>query len=98
MQSLPYVSVAAAIAVPSELGEDEVMAFIVAAEGADTAPEVILDDCTKILPYFALPRFIEFVDNLPLTETGKIRKAELRRRGVQATSWDSQKAGYVVKR
>ena len=98
LQSLPYVSVAAAIAVPSELGEDEVMAFIVAAEGADTAPEVILDDCTKILPYFALPRFIEFVDNLPLTETGKIRKAELRRRGVQATSWDSQKAGYVVKR
>ena len=89
---------AAAIAVPSELGEDEVMAFIVPTNGVSTSPEVILDDCAKILPYFALPRFIEFVDNLPLTETGKIRKAELRQHGVQATSWDSQKAGYVVKR
>ena len=98
LQSLPYVSVAAAIAVPSELGEDEVMAFIVPTNGVSTSPEVILDDCAKILPYFALPRFIEFVDNLPLTETGKIRKADLRQHGVQATSWDSQKAGYVVKR
>ena len=98
LQTLPYVSVAAAIAVPSELGEDEVMAFIVPTEGVKTPPEAILDDCAKILPYFALPRFVEFVDNLPLTETGKIRKAELRRRGVQATSWDSQKAGYIVKR
>jgi crotonobetaine/carnitine-CoA ligase len=38
------------------------------------------------------------VDQLPLTETGKIRKVVLRELGVQSSTWDSQKAGYVVKR
>ena len=92
------ISVAAAIPVPSELGEDEVMAFIVLEPGKSLSEIEILDQCTQLLPRHALPRFIEFVTELPLTETGKIRKVVLRDRGVQTSTWDSQKAGYVVKR
>ena len=98
LQSIDMISVAAAIPVPSELGEDEVMAFIVLEPEKSLSEIEILDQCTQLLPRHALPRFIEFVTELPLTETGKIRKVVLRDRGVQATTWDSQKAGYVVKR
>jgi crotonobetaine/carnitine-CoA ligase len=98
LQSIDMISVASAIPVPSELGEDEVMAFIVLEPGKSLSEIEILDQCTQLLPRHALPRFIEFVTELPLTETGKIRKVVLRDRGVQATTWDSQKAGYVAKR
>jgi carnitine-CoA ligase len=98
LQSLDQVSVAAAIAVPSELGEDEVMAFIVLDGENSIAPNEILDSCSSILPRHALPRFIEFVDELPLTETGKIRKVELRALGVRETTWDAQKEGYSASR
>ncbi len=98
LESLPTIAAAAVVAVPSELGEDEVMAFIVRKEGTDESPEGILDSCSDLLPYFALPRFIEFVPSLPLTENAKIRKIELRVLGVQPSTWDSQKAGYVAKR
>jgi crotonobetaine/carnitine-CoA ligase len=92
------ISVAAAIPVPSELGEDEVMAFIVLEPDKYLSEVEILNQCSSLLPRHALPRFIEFVDQLPLTETGKIRKVVLRELGVQSSTWDSQKAGYVVKR
>lgn len=98
LQSIDMISVAAAIPVPSELGEDEVMAFIVLEPGKTLSETAILDQCSSVLPRHALPRFIEFVSELPLTETGKIRKVILREIGIQATTWDSQKAGYVVKR
>ena len=98
LQSLEEVSVAAAIAVPSELGEDEVMAFIVLDGDNSISPKKILDSCSSILPRHALPRFIEFVDELPLTETGKIRKVELRALGVRDTTWDAQKEGYSASR
>jgi crotonobetaine/carnitine-CoA ligase len=98
LQSIDMISVAAAIPVPSELGEDEVMAFIVLEPDKYLSEVEILNQCSSLLPRHALPRFIEFVDQLPLTETGKIRKVVLRELGVQSSTWDSQKAGYVVKR
>ena len=35
-----------------------------------------------------MPRFIEFVDKLPVTENGKVQKFKLRDRGVTARTWD----------
>jgi crotonobetaine/carnitine-CoA ligase len=98
LQSHEFISNAAVIPVPSELGEDEVMAFIIPALHSFISPEEILDSCSKLLPHFALPRYIEFVSELPLTETGKVRKVELRERGIGSTTWDAQKAGYIAKR
>lgn len=40
------------------------------------------------LARFAIPRYLEAVDALPLTETGKINRARLGQRGVTATTWD----------
>ena len=40
-----------------------------------------------------MPRFIEFVDALPTTESGKVQKYKLRERGVTAGAWDRETAG-----
>jgi crotonobetaine/carnitine-CoA ligase len=80
------------------LAEDEVMAAIVLRAGAQVAPAALLDFCQPRMPYFAVPRFVEFVDALPVTESGKVTKYKLRERGVTARVWDREKAGYKVTR
>jgi crotonobetaine/carnitine-CoA ligase len=84
------VHAAAAFPVPSELGEDEVMAAVVLEPGTVLAPEELITHCEPRLAYFAIPRYIEFVDELPLTENGKVRKQALRERGVTDTTWDRE--------
>jgi carnitine-CoA ligase len=54
--------------------------------------------CATRLPYFAVPRFVDFVADLPRTENGKVRKYALRERGVTASTWDREAAGYQLKR
>jgi len=92
------VAAVAVFAVPSELSEDEVMAAVVAEEGMSLDPVEIMRHCEPRLAYFAIPRFLDMVDELPLTENGKIRKAALRERGVTPTTWDREAAGYELSR
>jgi crotonobetaine/carnitine-CoA ligase len=66
--------------------------------GQRLAPEILLDYCQERMPRFAVPRFVEFLDALPKTATGKLQKEELRRRGASAVPWDREAAGYVVRR
>jgi crotonobetaine/carnitine-CoA ligase len=94
----PHIEVAAVYPVGSELAEDEVMAAIVVRESAAIDPVELMQFCETRLPYFAVPRFIDFVPNLPRTENGKIRKYELRDRGITPTAWDREAAGYQLKR
>jgi carnitine-CoA ligase len=94
----PGITTAAVFPVRSELAEDEVMAAIVLKPGQKIAPEDLLRYCEPRLPYYALPRYLDFVDELPTTENGKVRKTELRARGVTATTWDRERTGYKVAR
>jgi carnitine-CoA ligase len=96
--SHPAVENAAVFPVRSELAEDEVMAAVVLRAGAELAPAALLDFCQPRMPYFAVPRFLEFVDALPVTESGKVTKYKLRERGITAATWDRDKAGYKVMR
>jgi carnitine-CoA ligase len=48
------------------------------------------------MPYFAVPRYLQFVDTLPVTENGKVTKYKLRERGVTAGTWDREAAGYKL--
>jgi len=92
------VAAAAVVPVPSELGEDDVMAFVVTRDGASLEPEELIRHCEPRLAYFAVPRYLEFLDELPLTENGKVRKFVLRERGVTDAAWDREAAGYVLRR
>lgn len=94
----PDIDMAAVFPVRSELAEDEVMAAIVARAGASITPVELMQFCATRLPYFAVPRFVDFVADLPRTENGKVRKYELRERGVSASTWDREAAGYQLKR
>jgi carnitine-CoA ligase len=96
--SHPQVENAAVFPVRSELAEDEVMAAVVLRPGEKIDYAALLDYCQPRMPYFAVPRYLEFVDALPVTENGKVTKYKLRERGVTAASWDREKAGYKVLR
>jgi crotonobetaine/carnitine-CoA ligase len=61
-----------------EAGEDEVKAFIVAREGMQVGPGEIIEWAQARMPPFLVPRFIEFIDALPVTPNGKVQKAKLR--------------------
>jgi crotonobetaine/carnitine-CoA ligase len=88
VRSHPAVADVAAFPVPSELAEDEVMVAVVPAPGHVLDPADLVRHCADELPPFAVPRYIDTVRELSLTETGKVRKGVLRERGVTATTWD----------
>jgi len=90
--SHPDVGNAAVFAVPSELAEDEVMAAIVRRPDSALTERALCEFCQPRLAKFAVPRFIEFVDELPVTENGKVQKFKLRDRGVTAGTWDREAA------
>jgi crotonobetaine/carnitine-CoA ligase len=96
--SHPDVGNAAVFPVRSELAEDEVMAAIVRRPGSALTEIALTEFCQPRLAYFAVPRFIEFVDQLPTTESGKVQKYKLRERGITARAWDRDAAGYRLKR
>ena len=78
----PSVSIAAVIGVPDAIRGEVVKAFVVTNAGTAGSPELVTElqqlVRTRLAPY-EVPREIEFVDELPLTVTGKIRRGELRR-------------------
>ena len=84
----PAVLECAVYPVPSEHTEDEVMAAIVVRPGETLEPAALLAWLAPRLSDFALPRYIDLVEDLPKTQTGKIQKFPLRERGVGATTWD----------
>jgi carnitine-CoA ligase len=83
------VANAAVFPVRSSLAEDEVMAAVVLHPGRALAPADLIAYCTPRLPYFAVPRYLEFMGELPMTENGKVQKFKLRKRGVTAHTWDA---------
>ena len=96
--SHPSVEVAAVFPVPSELAEDEVMTTVVLKQGAALDGETLVRFCEGRLSYFAIPRFVEFLEDLPRTESGKVQKFKLRERGRTDETWDRETAGIKLKR
>jgi crotonobetaine/carnitine-CoA ligase len=83
------VAAAAVFPVQSTLAEDEVMAAVVRAPGSTLSAAELAAFAAPSLPHFALPRYIEFLDALPLTANGKVEKFRLAARGVTAATWDA---------
>ena len=94
----PAVEACAIYPLPSELGEDEVAAAIKLEAGHALEAIDIVRHCEGKMAYFAIPRYVRFLGQMPLTENGKIKKGSLRDAGVTGDTWDREKAGYRVKR
>lgn len=88
----------AVVAKPASEGEDDIKAYLVVSEEAATDPVAILQHCTARLPYFAVPRYIELISELPKTASGKILKRELRALASSQAEWDREQAGWTVQR
>ena len=78
-------------AVPSEMGEDDLKITATLAQvgqGASASTEAdLFRFCIDALPYFALPRYIEFRAELPRSPVGRVLKRVLRDEGRTATTW-----------
>jgi carnitine-CoA ligase len=85
-------------AVPSDLTEDDLKITATRAEGADLSEEALFRWCIDELPYFALPRYIEFRDELPRSPVGRVLKRELREEGRTPATWDAEASGISYER
>lgn len=97
VNSHPDVAESAAVAVPSEFTEDEIKIVVLRHEGADLTEEQLARYLIDRMPYFMVPRYVEFVTEFPRTPTLKIRKNVLRAAGT-AGAWDREAAGIKVAR
>ncbi len=86
----PDVLEAAAIGVPSSLGEEDVAVLAVLRPEAELEPAALREFAAPDLPRFAVPRYIEFVDAFPKTPSERIEKRKVRERGISATAWDAE--------
>ena len=82
----PAVTLAAVIGVPDDTRGEIIKAFVVLRDGrtpTDALAGEIQGHVRERLAAYEYPRQIEFVDSLPMTVTGKIRRGELRRKGAE---------------
>jgi crotonobetaine/carnitine-CoA ligase len=87
VNSHPAVLESAAVGVPSELGEEEVMIVVVPRSGAELDPVDLTEFCVRNMAAFQVPRYIRIVPELPKTPTEKVQKFALRDQGI-ALAWD----------
>jgi crotonobetaine/carnitine-CoA ligase len=73
----PDILEAAVIAVPSDLGEDDVKAFVILSPGTELDGDALRAALSTRLTRFKLPRYVEVVDDLPRTPTGRVAKHQL---------------------
>jgi len=91
VEGFPQVLEAAAYAIKSDIGEDDVMVAVVAKPGETVDPEALYDFCAEEMPRYMIPRYIRVVDSFDKTETHRIKKAPLKEEGVTGDTWDEEK-------
>ena len=74
LASIPGVVDAAATAFANTWVDEEIAAVIVRQPGSTVTEQDIADYCRRVLPFSAVPKSIEFVDEIPRTASGKIRR------------------------
>ncbi len=95
----PGVLEAAAVGVAADEGassEQEILICVVPRENP-LDPHELLTYCVDKMPYFAVPRYVRFMEHLPKTPTERVRKVELRDMGLGDDVYDRAVSGPEVK-
>ncbi len=87
LASHPAVVEAAVVAVPSDLTEDEILALVQLLPGASVEPAGLAAWCRERLADFKVPRYVQLVESLPKTSTGRLQKGALRETLVDPERW-----------
>ena len=103
VMSHPLVKEAAAVAVQNpdveeSAGDEEVKVVVVLEAGAALDPVELTEYLASRMPAYWVPRFIEYLPELPRTESHKLKKADMREAGITEGTWDREKAGVKLKR
>ncbi|AVO46141.1 AMP-binding protein [Phreatobacter cathodiphilus] len=94
----PAVREAAAVAVPSEFGEDDILVAVSLAEGQSLDPADLIAFLKPRMAHFMVPRYVRIVDDLPKTPTRKVEKYLVRQSGLTPDTWDREAAGISIRR
>lgn len=96
----PLIADVAVYAVRAEFLEDEVMASVVPREGCSLDPEELVRFCAPHMAYFMVPRFVEVLSALPMTQTGKVEKYKLRDAAEPRLKevWDREQYGIELEK
>ena len=96
----PAIFEVAAYPVKAEMSEDEVMLSVVLRPGYALSEAAIIEHCLENMAYYMVPRFIEFLEELPKTMTQKVQKYKLQESAQDRLQlvWDREKAGIKVTR
>jgi crotonobetaine/carnitine-CoA ligase len=94
----PDVRECAAVAVPSELGEDEVLVVVAPRPGQTIDPSALIRFLGDRLAYFMIPRYVRILPELPKTPSAKVQKTQLRGDGITPDTWDRERAGIKIRR
>lgn len=89
----PDINQVAVHAVPSDVTEDDVKVTAVLHAESTLTPAALFEWSKERVPYFALPRYIEFRPELPVSPLGRIHKYLLREQGCTPSTWDREEAG-----
>ncbi|WP_188111263.1 AMP-binding protein [Nocardioides antri] len=81
---------AAAIGVPSDVGEEDIALLVVPTALGRPEPSELRSFMARDLPRYALPRYVEVVEELPKTPSERVAKGLVRDRGVSSAAWDAE--------
>ena len=93
----PAIRECAAVAVASEIAEDEVLVAVSLGEGSTLDPAELIDFLRNRMAHFMIPRYVRIMGDLPKTPTQKVQKHLIRKEGITADTWDREAAGIVVR-
>jgi crotonobetaine/carnitine-CoA ligase len=94
----PKIADAAVHAVPSPVGEDDIKACLVLVPGQRTDAKEVFAFFRDNLPYYAMPRYVEILDDLPRNAVNRVMKHMLKDRPVTGEAWDFEALGLTVSR
>lgn len=92
----PAILEVAVHAVPSDKGEDDVKVTAILRDGASLKAEDLFRWSTDVVPYYALPRYIEFRTSMPKNPQGRVLKYQLRDEGKTSDTWDWEETDIKV--
>jgi carnitine-CoA ligase len=94
----PKVAQCAVHAVTSAMTDDDIKACIVPAPGDPPTPEELFAFFRQVLPYYAIPRYVQLRDSLPVNAMNRVMKHVLRAEPLSDKTWDLELLGLVVPR
>ena len=79
----PQIADVQVVGVPDERYGEELMAWVIARDGASPEPEEIREFCRGKISHYKIPRYVKLVDGFPMTVTGKVQKFKMREQAIE---------------